>query len=211
MPRQRPTRSSGNRYVDEASMKELDQIRAPLYRELEKLRKEISYQAGRDSHLCCTRKYNQMRISPLEARSIAVAFRENPELRRGLPAVLDRLEESLKGLSDNGERQAFDCPLLEKGKCMVHNIAKPVGCLAWHPRQYSDPEGEYGFTGKGWAAFSSRDGLNDKYLGPDWKLRVIPLWLKRVFSRELNYRARSAEAGGAGARRNRGGKNRGRN
>ncbi len=51
----------------------------------------------------------------------------------------------------------------------------------------------------------------DKYLGPDLKLRVIPLWLKRVFSRELNYRARSAEAGGAGARRNRGGKNRGRN
>ena len=137
MPRKRPTRSSAKRYVDEASMKELDQIRAPLYRELEKLSKETAYQAGKDSHLCCTRKYNQMRISPLEARSIAVAFRENPELRRGLPAVLDRLEESLKGLSDNGERQAFDCPLLEKGKCMVHNIAKPVGCLAWHPRQYS--------------------------------------------------------------------------
>ena len=59
-------------------MKELDQIRAPLYRELEKLSKETAYQAGKDSHLCCTRKYNQMRISPLEARSSLSHFGKTP-------------------------------------------------------------------------------------------------------------------------------------
>ena len=189
-------------------MKELDQIRAPLYKELEKLSKDTTYLQGKDSHLCCTRKYNQMRISPLEARSIALAFKENAELRRGLPAVLERIEQALKGLSDNGERQAFDCPLLEKGKCMVHHIAKPVGCLAWHPKQFSDPEGEYGFTSRGWKAFASRDGLNDKFLGPDWKLRVIPLWLKRVFSRELKRGPRSDARGSSTGRRPPGGKSR---
>ncbi|MCH2364581.1 MAG: hypothetical protein MK479_08405, partial [Planctomycetes bacterium] len=67
MPRKRPTRSSANRYVDEASMEELDQIRAPLYREMKKLVTDSAYQHGKDPHLCCTSKYNQMRISPLEA------------------------------------------------------------------------------------------------------------------------------------------------
>ena len=175
-------------------MKELDQIRAPLYKELEKLSKDTSYQQGKDSHLCCTRQYNQMRISPIEARSIARAFRKEAGFRARLPAVLGRLEKALEGLSDNSERQSFDCPLLEKGKCMVHGVAKPVGCLAWHPRQYSDPEGEYGFTARGWAAFAARDRLNDKYQGEDWKLRVIPLWLKRVFSRELKRRRKPADS-----------------
>ena len=198
MPRKKPTGSSGNRYAEDASMKELDQIRAPLYRELEKLSKDSGYQRGKESHLCCTRKYNQMRISPVEARSIARAFRKDPRLRGRLPAVLERLEKALEGLSDNGERQSFDCPLLENSKCMVHGVAKPIGCLAWHPRQYSDPEGEYGFTPRGWTAFAARDRLNDKYQGGDWKLRVIPLWLKRVFSRELKHRPKSADSANQG-------------
>ena len=186
-------------------MKELAQIRAPLYRELKKMVTDQAYQHGKDPHLCCTSKYNQMRISPLEAKSIARAFRSDPELRKRLPAVLDRLEKVLGGLSDNGERQSFDCPLLENKQCMVHEIGKPVGCLAWHPRQYSDPDGEYGFSSRGWTAFASRDRLNDKYQGPDWKLRVIPLWLKRVFSKQLKRRAkqpgRTGSSGKQGRRR----------
>ena len=76
-------------------MKELDQIRAPLYRELKKLVTDPAYLNGRDPHLCCTSKYNQMRISPLEAKSIARAFKTDPELRKRLPAVLGRLEKVL--------------------------------------------------------------------------------------------------------------------
>ena len=183
-------------------MKELDQIRAPLYREMKKLVTDPAYLQGKDPHLCCTSKYNQMRISPLEAKSIARAFETDPELRKRLPGVLSRLEKVLVGLSDNSERQSFDCPLLENRQCMVHELGKPVGCLAWHPRQYSDPEGEYGFSRRGWAAFAARDKLNDRYQGPDWKLRVIPLWLKRVFSKQLKRRTkragrtRSGEEGG---------------
>ena len=181
-------------------MKELDQIRAPLYREMKKLVTDPAYLNGKDPHLCCTSKYNQMRISPLEAKSIARAFKSNPELRKRLPDVLERLEKALAGLSDNNERQSFDCPLLENRQCMVHQEGKPVGCLAWHPRQYSDPDSEYGFSSRGWAAFAARDKLNDRYQGPDWKLRVIPLWLKRVFSKQLARRAKRGGQGGPGGK-----------
>ena len=37
----------------------------------------------------------------------------------------------------------------------------------------------------GWKAFEKRDLLNDQFCGPHWKLRVIPLWLKRVFATAL--------------------------
>ena len=83
---------------------------------------------------------------------------------------------------------------------MVHQEGKPVGCLAWHPRQYSAPDGENGFSSRGWTAFAARDKLNDRYQGPDWKLRVIPLWLKRVFSKQLARRAKRGGPGGPGGK-----------
>jgi hypothetical protein len=59
----------------------------------------------------------------------------------------------------------------------VHGAAKPIGCTAWHPGR--------DFTDVGWTAFAERDNLNDEVHGPAWKLRVIPLWLARVFRDDL--------------------------
>jgi hypothetical protein len=119
-----------------------------------------------------------MRISPLEARAIASAFRTIPTLSAKLPAVLDRLRTELEGLQDGEERQNFDCPLLEGTECLVHDAAKPIGCTAWNAGR--------DFSKAGWKAFEERDRLNDRLYGPHWKLRVIPMWLKRVLRKQLN-------------------------
>lgn len=118
-----------------------------------------------------------MRISPLEAKAIERAFSESRALRAKLPAVLSRLKEELPKLKESTERQNFDCPLLEGTRCLIHSVAKPIGCTAWNPGR--------DFSRAGWKAFAERDQLNDKVYGRDWKLRVIPLWLKRIFEREL--------------------------
>ncbi len=118
-----------------------------------------------------------MRISPLEAEAIARAFRSDPALRAKLPDVVERLRRELGKVEESTRRQNFDCPLLEGTRCLVHDRAKPIGCTAWNPGRE--------FTSAGWTAFAERDELNDRILGPRWKLRVIPLWLKRVFADEL--------------------------
>src|SRR6185295_15164188 len=101
-----------------------------------------------------TRAKNQLRISPLEAESIARALKERPELRRELPGILRRLKAELPRLRDTTRRQSFTCPLLLDKLCLVHHAAKPIGCLAWNPgREYSDA---------GWFAFARRDELNDR-------------------------------------------------
>jgi hypothetical protein len=155
----------------------LDRIREPLFRELEALLENPRYYRGNEPHLCCLRERNQMRISPLEARAIALAFRRDPVLRAKLPVVLRRLRAELARIKDTTERQGFDCPLLEGTRCIVHQVAKPIGCTAWHPGR--------DFTRAGWTAFAERDKLNDELHGPDWQLRVIPLWLERVLAGEL--------------------------
>ena len=155
-----------------AALDELDRARRPLHVELRELQKDPSARAGPPARLQCLRGQNQMRISPLEAIAIARAMAARPELRARLPAVLRRLAAELPRLRDTTARQPFDCPLLEKGLCLVHRAAKPVGCLAWNPgRPFSDA---------GWFAFARRDALNDGLFGRKWKLRAIPLWLARV-------------------------------
>lgn len=163
--------------LEALALEELDGLRGPLFRELEKLLRKQDYLRGEPPHLCCRRDKNQMRISPLEARAIAVAFRKAPWLRSKLPAIIRRLEAELPHLSDDEERQGFDCPLLEGTRCLVHRVAKPIGCLSWHPgKEYSDAA---------MRAFEARDRLNDRVYGRGWKLRVIPLWLRRVLARRL--------------------------
>lgn len=155
---------------------ELDSLRVPLFAEMARLRSEPSA-SSEPQHLCCKRERNQMRISPLEAHAIARAFRRDPALRSKLPQVLERVRAEVAHLKRSGHRQNFECPLLDGTSCLVHERAKPMGCLAWNPgRDYSEA---------GWKAFRERDGLNDRTYGPNWTLRVIPLWLARVFSREL--------------------------
>jgi len=178
------------RGAEEAALRELDRIRAPLFKELERLLGDPEYLRGEEPHACCLREKNQMRISPLEARAIARAFRTDPDLRARLPAVLRRLRDELRRLQDTSERQSFDCPLLEGTRCLVHDRAKPIGCTAWHPGRE--------FSREGWKAFTARDELNDSLYGPDWKLRVIPLWLNRVLAAEPGERAR--KGGGPGIR-----------
>jgi hypothetical protein len=168
--------------LEALALQDLEELRGPLFRELEKLLRKQSYLRGEPPHLCCRRDKNQMRISPLEARAIADAFRNVFWLRSKLPAVLRRLEAELPRLRDDEERQGFDCPLLEGTRCLVHRVAKPIGCLAWHPgREYSD---------LAMRAFEARDRLNDRVYGRGWKLRVIPLWLKRVLARRLERAAK---------------------
>ncbi len=171
------------RHRQRDAVQELDKIRAPLLGQLDTLLQDRDYYKGRPSHRCCTRESNQMRISPLEAQAIADAFQTDSRLREKLPEVLERLRAELPRLRNNDERQSFDCPLLDGTQCLVHHKAKPIGCTAWHPREHDD---EDNYTRQGWKAFEKRDILNDRFHGPDWKLRVIPLWLKRVFARQLN-------------------------
>jgi len=185
------------RRAEEDALGEVDRIRAPLFEELARRERSPDYYKGRPPHACCTRELNQMRISPLEAKAIARAFRRDRELRAKLPQVLERLRAELPVLRDTEERQSFDCPLLDGTRCLVHDLAKPIGCTAWHP---PEPGEDARFTRRGWRAFRSRDELNDRVYGRSWKLRVIPLWLRRVFSRELG-KAGSAAAGPARARR----------
>ncbi len=167
-----------HRILESRLLPDLAVVRAPLLEESDRVRRDAGRRHGREpEHLCCRRPSNQMRISPLEARAIAEAFQEDPALRRKLPDVLERLAAEVPLLKDDGERQSFDCPLLEGDRCLVHRLAKPIGCLAWNPgREYSR---------KGWRAFKVRDELNNAIYGKSWQLRVIPLWLKRVFRQQL--------------------------
>ena len=114
---------------------------------------------------------------PNQVPGIIDEEREDPALRAKLPDVLRRLAAEVPILKDDGERQSFDCPLLDGDRCLVHRLAKPIGCLAWN----SDKE----YSKKAWAAFEVRDELNDSIYGRKWQLRVIPLWLKRVFRQQL--------------------------
>jgi hypothetical protein len=172
-----------HRVHEAEALRDLERLRAPLLMELDVLHAGPDYLRGQPPHRSCTKEFNQMRISPLEARAIAEAFKRDPELRAKLPAVLARLRQSLRSLEDNEERQSFDCPLLEGTRCLVHRIAKPIGCLAWHPRAPGDRGPEFQYTKLGWESFSKRDALNDRVYGKDWKLRAIPLWLRRVFGK----------------------------
>ncbi len=117
-----------------------------------------------------------MRISPLEARDIIDAFHRDPELRRRLPGIAARIHEEAGKLRNTTERQNFDCPLLEGTRCLVHHVAKPIGCLAWNPGREFSPAA--------WNAFRRRDELNDRLHGPDWRLQVIPIWLARILRRD---------------------------
>jgi len=155
----------------------LDRIRGPLFVELRELLKDPAYGKGEPAHLFCTRPRNQMRISPLEAEAIAEAIRNRPELQEKIPAIRRHLRAELRQLRDSTARQIFRCPLLWRTRCLVHDVAKPIGCLAWNPgREFSD---------LAWFAFARRDVLNDAIYGPNWKLRVIPLWLARVLGEKL--------------------------
>ena len=161
---------------------DLRKVREPLFRELEALRRDSDYNPAQEPHRSCLRELNQMRISPLEARAIFLAFRTVPYLRAKLAGVLERVRREVANLEDSSERQNFDCPLLDGTRCLVHHAAKPVGCTAWNPGR------EYSKTGM--RAFRECDKLNDRVYGSHWKSRVIPLWLQRVFRVRAVPRAR---------------------
>lgn len=168
-----------------AALKRLADLRGALLSELDRLERDPDYLQGQPAHECCTRRWNQMRITPLEARAIEQAFQRDPELKLKLGGVLQRLRRELPGLRDNDERQSFDCPLLDGTRCLVHMTAKPIGCLAWHPAVQQSGEAAQHYTEFGWESFETRDSLNDAVHGSEWKARVIPLWLRRVLATEL--------------------------
>ena len=165
----------------EAALISLDRSRGPLFQEMEriaaedrslrKVREKKESETAENPHLACTRKFNRMRITDLEAIDIARAFAEKPHLLGKLPQVYERLAKEIPYLRDNEEPQAFDCPLLEGKNCMVHRVAKPIACLAWN-------EGR-DYTTEAWHSFSRRDKLNHELFGDEWDLKSIPLQLSR--------------------------------
>jgi hypothetical protein len=155
----------------ESALISLDRSRGPLFEEMARLAESKRGTRSANPHLACTRKFNRMRITDLEAVDIARAFAEKPHLRGKLSQVYERIAKELPHLRDDEEPQAFDCPLLEGTQCMVHHVAKPIACLAWNRgREYS---------GEGWHSFSRRDRLNRSLFGEEWQLKAIPLQLAR--------------------------------
>ncbi len=151
----------------------LARARRPLHREMRRI--PPAERAGPDGkpHTCCVRERNEMRISTLEAESIARALHAWPELHARLDAIRARTREALAGLADIEQPQRYNCPLLDGERCLVHRVAKPIGCLAWN-------EGR-DFSRAGWRAFLARDLLNERAYGEAWELKAIPLLLARHF------------------------------
>jgi len=152
----------------EEALVSLDRSRGPLF--LEK-RERPGASENRPPE-CCQRPMNKMRISELEAIDIARAFHEKPHLNGKTDAVLERLGQAIHFLRDNRRPQAFDCPLLEDGQCMVHKVAKPIECLA-----YDKTEDRISHEGK--RSIERRDQLNESLFGEEWDYRVIPFMLIR--------------------------------
>ena len=153
--------------LDEALVS-LDRSRGPLFLE----NRENPKRSETRHPDCCKRPANKMRISELEAIDIARAFQEKPHLNGRTDAVLERLGQAIHFLRDNRRPQAFDCPLLEDGQCMVHKIAKPIECLA------SD-QVEARISHEGKRSIERRDHLNESLFGEGWDYRVIPFMLIR--------------------------------
>ena len=146
-------------------------LRRSLFRELRRIPPGEQVGPEGKPHLCCTREQNTMRISSLEARAIVRGLRAWPHLQRELAGVVDRIRAECAELDDTEELQQYTCPLLVGERCLVHRLAKPVGCLAWNP--------EREFTRAAWRAFEKRDRLNERAIGPDWELKAIPVMLAR--------------------------------
>jgi hypothetical protein len=160
----------------EAALISLDRSRGPLFREMELIAAGERGPRSESPHKACTREFNRMRITDLEAIDIARAFHEKPHLAGKLPEVFDRLGDALAGLKDTEDPQAFTCPLLDGKKCMVHHVAKPIACLAWNPgRDYSK---------EGWHSLQRREKLNSALFGDRWRLQAIPLQLARFLGEE---------------------------
>lgn len=155
----------------ESALISLDRSRGPLFREIDRIAADKRGPRSEEPHLHCTRKFNRMRITDLEAIDIARAFHEKPHLKGKLPEVYARIAQSIEHLRDTEDPQAYTCPLLDGKKCMVHRAAKPIACLAWNPgRDYSTD---------GWHSFHRRDKLNVELFGDEWQLKAIPLQLTR--------------------------------
>ncbi len=151
----------------------LDRARQPLFKEWREVIRAVKNDPSIDDepHTFCTRKYNQMRITDLEALSIARAFREDPGLGRRRRDVKDRIAEEIRHLKKGRRRQNFTCPLLDGENCMVHQSSKPIGCLAWQPA--GEP------SEAGWRAFNQRNHYNDRMVNIDWDIAAIPLMLEK--------------------------------
>ena len=165
----------------EAALISLDRSRGPLFQEMTRIAEHRRRERKRkprpeETHLACTRQFNRMRITDLEAIDIARAFAEKPHLRGKLPQVYERIAKELPHLRDIEEPQAFDCPLLEGTQCMVHHVAKPIACLAWNAGRE--------FSSEAWHSFSRRDRLNRDLFGTEWQLKSIPLQLTRFLEGE---------------------------
>lgn len=149
----------------------LNQARVPLFKEHRAVMRELKSNPGNpEPHQFCTREFNQMRISDLEALSIARAFKREPHLIHRLPEVLARVEQEVRRLKTSQKRQNFNCPLLDGERCLVHQAAKPMGCLSFTGSTPSEA---------GWRALNTRNRLNERLVDREWELRAIPLMLAK--------------------------------
>ena len=169
MARKRSPRNAGKTADQlEEALVSLDRSRGPLFIE----KRSTSEEAEHRPSECCQRPHNKMRISELEAIDIARAFNEKPHLKGKTEEVLERLGQAIHFLRDNRRPQAFNCPLLEKGRCMVHRVAKPIECLSY------DREDDK-ISHEARRSIERRDQLNESLFGEDWDYRVITFMLIR--------------------------------
>ncbi|MFO0980494.1 MAG: hypothetical protein U1E76_01910 [Planctomycetota bacterium] len=84
--------------------------------------------------LCCTERFNSVRILPVEAAVIAGHLQDLPAKRRR--DLIDRMQRCVArfGLSRGNASVHYTCPFLEPDfSCALPFAVKPVACLSFNP------------------------------------------------------------------------------
>lgn len=80
-----------------------------------------------------------MRASRLEAVALLRRLHRDPELRGRRFELLDRARRAIRRyglIADEDQVQGYTCPFFEEadgGRCLVHGIGQPLGCVAYRP------------------------------------------------------------------------------
>jgi len=130
--------------------------------------------------LCCTERFNTVRILPLEGRVIAEHVLAQPERERTTWEKRLRDAVARHGLTARSGAVGYTCPFLEKDlTCALPFAVKPVACLSFNPvdRERCD-QNEHDY----FSVFDRIERRNADELGDD-KRAAIPLMVLRFLGR----------------------------
>ena len=130
--------------------------------------------------LCCTERFNTVRILPLEGRVIADHLQALPDADRGAWEGRLRAAVARHGLTARSGAVGYTCPFLEKDlTCALPFAVKPVACLSFNPvdRDRCDQNESDYFT-----VFDRIERRNDEEFG-DRRRAAIPLMVLRFLAR----------------------------